>query len=339
MSMNRKVTAIAHPNLALVKYWGKADERLNIPANSSISVNLGSATTITSVVFSPDQDSDIVAINGHNVDQGAYRRVVRHIDRIRAMAGISARANVESSNDFPASAGIASSASAFAALSLAATRAAGLNPGERALSILARKGSGSACRSIPDGFVEWSAGTDDESSYAYQLAPANHWDIAITSVIIDAQPKDISSSEGHHLAKTSPFYRTRLTQLPRTLETVRQALLNKDFGAFGQAVEREAVSMHTIAMTAHSEQDAWLSGIYYWQPATMGLIQVVQRWRRDGLEVYFTIDAGPNVHLLCEAQNQKDLEEALAKELASIGGRFIVSKPADGARVVEESSI
>lgn len=334
--MNRKVTAVAHPNLALVKYWGKADERLNIPANSSISVNLGSATTITSVAFSPDRDTDIVVINGQDADQAAYRRVVRHIDRIRDLAGISVRASVESRNDFPASVGIASSASAFAALSLAATRAAGLNLGQRELSILARKGSGSACRSIPDGFVEWIAGTDDGSSYACQLVPANHWDIAVTSAIIATQPKDIPSSEGHRLAKTSPFYHARLAELPRTLEIVRQSLLNKDFRAFGQAVEREAVSMHAIAMTAFPEQDDWLSGIYYWQPATMGLIQAVQRWRRDGLEVYFTIDAGPNVHLLCQAVNQKDLEDALAKELAAIGGSYIVSKPAEGAQVVEE---
>ncbi len=337
--MNRKVTAIAHPNLALVKYWGKADERLNIPANASISVNLGSATTITSVAFSPDQDADIVVINGQDAAQGAYRRVVRHIDRVRDLAGISARASVESTNDFPASAGIASSASAFAALSLAAARAAGLNLSQRELSILARKGSGSACRSIPDGFVEWIAGTDDASSYACELAPADHWDIAITTAIIDVQPKDVPSSEGHRLAKTSPFYGARLAQLPRTLEIVRQSLLNKDFRAFGQAVEREAISMHAIAMTARSEQDDWLSGVYYWQPATMGLIQAVQRWRRDGLEVYLTIDAGPNVHLLCEAMYQKDLEKALAKELAAIDGSFIVSKPADGARVVEESPI
>lgn len=335
--MHRKVTALAHPNLALVKYWGKADERLNIPANSSISVNLSAATTLTSVAFAAGLAADEVTINGQDADRAAHSRIVRHLDRVRALAGIATRARVTSSNDFPASAGIASSASAFAALSLAAARAAGLALDPRALSILARQGSGSACRSIPDGFAEWVAGSDDASSYACQLAPADHWDLRITTAIIDVQPKEMPSSEGHRLAQTSPFYRARLAELPRTLEIVRRSLLDRDFRALGLAVEREAVSMHAIAMTASPRQEEWLSGIYYWQPATMRLIQAVQGWRRAGLPVYFTIDAGPNVHLLCEGANQAALEQALAGELAALGGSFIVSRPAAGARVIAES--
>jgi diphosphomevalonate decarboxylase len=247
------------------------------------------------------------------------------------------RAVVESENDFPVSAGIASSASAFASLSLAATQAAGLNLDEKSLSILARRGSGSACRSIPSGFVEWRAGRDDDSSYAHQIAPPDYWDIRIITVMLDSRPKSISSSEGHRAAKTSPFYEARLNALPQTLEVVKQSLLDRDFCCFGRAVEREAVSMHTIAMTADLRKSDWLSGIYYWQPETLRLIQVVQEWRRSGLEVYLTIDAGANVHLICESENQSSVERALEQTLPDLGGSCLVSGPSGGAWVVEDT--
>jgi diphosphomevalonate decarboxylase len=337
--MSLKVTARAHPNLALVKYWGNLDGALNIPANSSTSVNLDGATTTTSVTFLAGQEGDAVTIGGRPAAPAAYGRVVRHLDRVRQLAGIDDRAVVESYNDFPAASGIASSASAFAALSLAASKAADLHLDERQLSILARRGSGSACRSVPAGFVEWAAGTDDETSYARQIAPPEHWDLRITTVILDEEAKDVSSSEGHRLAWTSPFYPARLDALPQTLKIVRQALMDKDFRTLGPAVEREAVSMHVVAMTSRPDDRPWLSGIYYWQPGTLALIHVVQGWRRQGLEVYFTIDAGQNVHLLCEARHQIRLKEALDRLLADLGGRYLVSAPGRGAWVVEERRI
>lgn len=333
--MNLRVTAAAHPNLALVKYWGNADESLNIPVNSSLSVNLSAARTTTSVVFVPGQRRDEVTIDGHAARGEAYDRVVRHLDRVRRLAGINHRAVVESDNDFPASAGIASSASAFAALSLAASKAAGLSLDERQLSILARKGSGSACRSVPGGFVEWVAGSGDDSSYGRQVAPPSHWDLGITTVILDERPKVVSSAEGHRAARTSPFYQARLKTLPQTLEVVRQALLARDFRALGQAVEREAVSMHVVTMTSYLEEHPWLSGIYYWQPETCALIHAVQAWRRQGLEVYFTIDAGHNVHLLCQDECRAELEWQLDQVLPGPGGKYLVSRPGRGVWIVE----
>ena len=340
--MTLRITAAAHPSLALVKYWGNADDALNIPANSSIAVNLGSARTTTSVTFVPDLERDKVSIDGHAAQGEAYDRVVRHLDRVRALAqakGMSSadlRAVVESDNNFPASAGIASSASAFAALSLAATKAAGLDLDERQLSILARKGSGSACRSIPGGFVEWEAGDSDETSFARQIAPASHWALKITTVILDEQAKTISSTEGHHVAWTSPFFQARLDALPQTLEVVRQALLDRDFATLGHTTEREAVSMHVVMMTSFVEDKDWLSGIYYWQPETLALIHAVQTWRRDGLAVYFTIDAGHNVHLLCQSEDQAELERALGRLLPDLGGTYLVSRLGPGAWIVAE---
>lgn len=337
--MSTEVTAAAHPNLALVKYWGNADDALNIPMNNSISVNLGGATTTTSVRFDAVLLADTVTIDGQPAAGESYARVVRHLDRVRALAGIGVRAVVDSRNDFPASTGIASSASAFAALSLAASKAAGLELDARALSRLARRGSGSASRSIPDGWAEWIAGDSDETSYAVQIAPPGHWGLTVTTVIIDAEPKAIGSSEGHRLAQTSPFYRARLEALPHTLETVRRGLAARDFSVLGMAAEREAVSLHVIGMTSVVPGCAWLSGIYYWGPGTMRLIHACQGWRRDGLEVYFTIDAGANVHLLCEDANQPQLEQALDRLLGEIGGRYLLSRPARGAWVVDEKVV
>lgn len=328
-------TAVACANLAFVKYWGKANEAINLPANGSISVNLSGAQTTTQVTFTPELDQDRILLGGQPANGRAYERVAHHLERVRALAGIASRAFVESNNNFPASAGIASSASGFAALSLAATRAAGLELSEKELSILARKGSGSACRSIPDGFVEWLAGDSDETSYAAQIAPPGHWDLRIVSALISTLSKEISSSEAHRVAWSSPFFSERLKQLPGTLDVVRRAIVERDFETFGLAVEREAVSMHAIVMTSRLPKRPWLSGVYYWQPATLALIQAVQHWRQRGLPVYFTIDAGPNVHLLCESGTLPELEAQLKALLAQWGGEYFVSEPAAGARLVD----
>ncbi len=151
------------------------------------------------------------------------------------------------------------------------------------------------------------------------------------------EPKEIGSAEGHRLAHTSPFYRARQDELPRTLETVRRSLLERDFRAMGMAAEREAISLHVIGMTSVVPDRPWLSGIYYWGPGTVRAIQACQAWRRDGLEVYFTIDAGANVHLLCEGANQPQLEGELDRLLGEIGGSYIVSAPARGAWVVVDA--
>jgi diphosphomevalonate decarboxylase len=329
------VTAVAHPNLALVKYWGQRDLVRQLPLNDSISVNLSGATTTTTVQFDAALEKDEFELDGARPSAAAAARVSAHMQRIRALADMATYARVHSRNSFPAGIGIASSASGFAALTLAATRAAGLALDSRALSSLARLGSGSACRSIPDGFAEWRTGTGEES-YAVQLAPPEHWDLQIVTVYFDPQPKAISSLEGHRAAPSSPFFEARLQQLGGTLATVRRAVLERDFSTLGMAVEREALSLHLIAMSSKVAEQPQLSGIYYWQPETLALIHAVQRWRAEGLEVYFTLDAGPAVHLLCEAQSRAALLEAVGTLLPTLEGRLLVSTPGMGARVVEE---
>ncbi len=332
--MNAPVVAAAHPNLALVKYWGQRDPTLNLPANSSISINLSGAQTVTRVTFDADLSDDVVMINGQVTDPEAYRRVVDHLDRIRVMAGVPLRARVDSDNDFPMRAGVASSSSAFAALSLAATQALGLPLSARELSILARKGSGSACRSIPDGFVEWHAGESDTTSFAHSIAPPDHWAVRVVTIAFEGATKWLSSLQGHRAAPTSPFYRARLAQLPETLQAVRAAIRVRNFGKLGMNVEREAISLHCVAMTSWIAERPRLSGIYYWRPETLYIIRLVQQWRQDGLEVYFTMDAGSSVHLLVEADAVEALIDKLNLVPDSAGWMTFVSHPARGAWVV-----
>ncbi|MCJ7550300.1 MAG: diphosphomevalonate decarboxylase [Anaerolineae bacterium] len=330
-------TAAAHPNLAFVKYWGRRDAALNIPENGSISVNLSGATTATMVIFDGALGQDAVTLNDAVSNAPTLARVTAHLDRVRALAGITTRARVVSHNDFPADVGFASSSSAFAALSLAATRAAGLDLDPHDLSVLARKGSGSACRSIPDGFVEWLPGWDDASSYARSIAPCDHWDLRVVTVTLPGRPKLISSLAGHQGAPASPFYRARLKEVPHTLDVVRRALLARDFASFGLAVEREALSLHAVAMTSHCETTPWLSGVFYMEPETVRLIRAVQMWRRDGLPVAFTLDAGPTVHLLCEGSSLGAVLAAVTSVMDGATPQVIVSRSGRGVWLVNES--
>ncbi len=322
-----KATAVAHPNIALIKYWGKVDEALNLPANPSLSMNLAFLTTVTTVEFQPDLSEDIITIDGQQAVGRARDRVVAHLDRVRALAGIEERARMSSRNDFPAGTGLASSASAFAALSLAATRAAGLYLGEAELSRLARLGSGSACRSVPGGFSLWD-GDADETSFARQVAPREHWDLCNVVAIVSRQHKTMSSHDGHAVAPTSPLHRARLAAVPELLSAVWTGILERDLEAMGQAVEVDALAMHGVMMTSRPS-------LLYWLPATVAVLRAVRSWRATGLSVYSTIDAGPNVHCLCRAADAKEVE----KRLRNLEGVLdvLVSGPGGGARLVDET--
>lgn len=319
-----KATAVANANIAFIKYWGNRDHVHRVPLNDSVSMNLDHATTTTTVEFDSQLGDDQVVIGGMEAQNAARVRVVAHLDRVRARAKIETKARVESRNDFPMGVGLASSASAFAALSLAATRAAGLELSERELSILARQASGSACRSIPAGFVEWIAGSNNENSYAVSLAPPEHWDLRDVIAIVSTAAKQVGSTEGHAAAPSSPFLSERLNALPERFHRVRRALLAKDLGALGPAIEAEALELHFIAMTSRPP-------IFYWSPGMVRMIQEVQGWRREGLAVYFTLDAGPSVHLICEAQDA-DQVAARAREIPEVQ-QVIVNAPGGAARL------
>jgi len=319
-----KATAIAPSNIALIKYWGKKDEKLRLPANSSISINLSGLKTITTVEFSPKYEKDEVIIDQkENAKEG--KRVSQHLDRIRKLAKISLRAKVISKNNFPKSSGLASSASGFAALTLAGAQAAGLNLSQKELTVLARLGSGSACRSIPDGFVEWRQGKDSQSSYAYSLFPTDYWDLSIITTLVESGEKKVSTSSGHQLAKTSHFFKTRLKKINDKIVLLKNFIKEKNFLAFGELVEKEALEMHAIMLTS-------TPSLIYWQPATIEVLKYIQNLREAGLPVYGTIDAGPHLYIICERKNEKELINKLKKVEAI--KKVIINRPAPGARLV-----
>lgn len=297
-------TAVACANIAFVKYWGNLSPDLRLPFNSSLSMNLSAATTTTTVRFDPGLASDHVVIDGEARAGAPRDRVAHHLDLVRARAGIGTHAAVESSNSFPMGTGIASSASAFAALSLAATTAAGLSLPEPELSALARRGSGSAARSVPPGFVEWHAAGDHAASFAASFAPPEHWDLRDIVAVVSRDHKRTGSTDGHGAALASPFFAARIAGLQAEVPRVRQAILDRDMAVLGPAIEAEALALHAIALTGRP-------ALLYWAPATVALLHQVHAWRDAGLPVWFTLDAGPNVHLICDGAAAGDVEGCL----------------------------
>ena len=317
-------TAFAHPNIAFIKYWGNRDERLRLPVNGSISMNLSGLETRTTVTFDPSLPHDNLLLNGRRSTGPALNRVCAMLDRVRAMAGITPHAAVQSENNFPMGAGIASSASAFAALAAAAAAAAGLNLPESDLSRLARSGSGSASRSVPAGFVEWQAGNGDADSFAFSIASPDHWDLVDCIAVVSQAHKRTGSTEGHELASTSPVQAARVVDAPRRLKICREAILNRDFHAFASIVEQDSNLMHGVMMTSAPP-------LLYWEPGTLSVMHQVASWREKGLPVCYTIDAGPNVHVLCLSSVLESVQQGL-RQLTGVRD-VLVARPGGGVRV------
>lgn len=286
-----RATAEAGANIALTKYWGNADADLRIPANDSVSITLDRARTVTTLAFRPDLLEDEVTVDGRPLTGPARERVSRHLDLLRGRAGVSWRAQVVSRNNFPAGAGIAASASGFAALTLAGAAALGLDLSPRDLSVLARRGSGSAARSVFGGFVLLHTGARDEEAFAEPLYGPDWWDIRDLIVVVSRAEKAVPSSEGHGLAPTSALHQARVARVAELNRQLLDALARRDFSALGQAAEEDALLMHAVMMTSRPS-------LIYWLPETLAVMHRVQAWRREGVEAYFTIDAGPNVHVL-----------------------------------------
>ncbi|HET6444583.1 MAG TPA: diphosphomevalonate decarboxylase [candidate division Zixibacteria bacterium] len=323
-----KATAIAGSNIAFIKYWGNQDDDLRIPMNGSISMTLDAAHTTTNVEFNPNLADDSFTLNGSHVNRKATARVSKHLDHIRKIANSNLKAVVSSQNSFPTGAGIASSASGFAALTVAASKALRLDLTRSELGRIARLGSGSACRSIDGGFVEWHPGGSHEDSYAVPIAPSDHWDLVDIVAIISSEHKDYGSSTGHTLAHSSPFYQARLGRVGDSLAQVRQAILEKDFAALGRLIEEEAIQLHVTAMTS-------IPSVLYWRAGTLNVIHALRSWRKSDPFVpgYFTIDAGANVHIISERKSVP----ALLENLKTVDGveEMLVSHIGGEARVID----
>lgn len=324
---NMKSTAIAPSNIAFIKFFGKTNDELRLPANSSISMCLSAATTTTTVEFSSKYNQDIIEIVGDRFSDKERIRISSHIDRIRKIAKVKQFAKVITQNSFPKSSGIASSASGFAALTLAASSALGLSLTDLELTVHARLGSGSAARSIPDGFVQWNKGEKSNNSFAYSLYSPNHWNILDILVVLEDHPKSVSTTDAHKLAATSPFYKQRIAAMDEKIEKFKQTLKKRDFTSFGKIVEEEAFNMHAVMMTT-------TPSLLYWSAKTVELISAVWEWRQKGLSVYFTIDAGANVHLICEEKNQQNVVSAVNS--LKIVKSIMINKPSKGARLINQ---
>ncbi len=332
-----KATASAPANIALIKYWGARDLDRALPVNPSLSMTLSRCRSRTTAEVLPGPGADEVLLAGdesgralptgsHSGDGAGSRpplrpaseafaaRVHRHLGEIRRWAEIAdgeVRFRIATVNTFPAAAGIASSASGFAALAVAAAAALGRDTSPEELSSLARRsGSGSAARSVLGGYVEWPAPDgDDDDPRAARVAPASHWDLRDLVAVVESGAKEVSSLAGHRRAATSPHFARRLEVLPERLAAVRRAVLERDFQSLAERVEEEAIDLHLIAMSSRPP-------IFYWQPATLAVLAAVRELRRDGVPACSTIDAGANVHVLCPAE----AEEAVAARLAATPG-------------------
>jgi len=350
-----KATAVSPANIAFIKYWGwknEQDKKLILPASDSISMNLNNCLTTTTVEFSPlfKKDSVYISFFGEKpfdtlrhaqgrtrqklllrqdgVVGGSREKVMRQVNRLRAMANIDIPVKIVSQNSFPANAGIASSASAFSALTLVVSQALGLNWDQKKLSIETRlSGSGSACRSTIDGFACWQRGENSEDSYAYQLEDESWWDLVDIVAVVSTDAKKVSSREGHELATTSPHYASRLVELPQKIAQVKEAILNKNFTLLGETIEQEAMSMHKICATSDPP-------IYYLNSETHEIMQALQQWRKAGLFGYFTMDAGPNVHVICKRKDAQEINNKLMKLQNVLF--TIINKPCKGTRLINE---
>ncbi len=304
--------ARAHSNIAFIKYWGNRNHNLRLPANSSLSMNLNELHTTTTVAWVAAAEADTLEINGRPADSAALDRASAHLDVIRRRLGIQSKAQVASTNNFPMGTGIASSASAFAALTLAAVAAQGGELSERELSALARMGSGSAARSIPAGFVEWHAGDAHETSYAETFVRRDYWDLVDVIAVVSRRHKHIGSSAGHREADSSVLQPARVAGVAQRLGDIKAAIRRRDFELFADIVEADSNLMHAVMMTSRPP-------LFYWDPLSLSVMQAVRNWRAvDGLSVCYTLDAGPNVHCICEAADAagviarlKDLSEQI----------------------------
>lgn len=314
-------TAVAHPNIALCKYWGKRERTLNLPSTPSLSLTVAPFSTTTTVQWGVPADE--VVLNGATASAAETKKVLAVCDLLDSWRP---RVRVESINNFPTAAGLASSSSGFAALVVAAAAAAGQKRTAEELSVLARRGSGSACRSIYGGWAEWRMGTrsDGADSHAVEVAPADHWDVRLVVAIFGSGPKEVSSRDGmNHTQETSPYFSGWAAAAPRDVEEARRAVLARDLETLAHVTERSTLRMHASMMAADPP-------LLYWTSGTVWGMEVVKNLRKKGLVAAYTMDAGPNVKVLCRAA---DADEVVYR-LQPVAERVEVLSPGGPARLV-----
>ncbi|KRO04434.1 phosphomevalonate kinase [Levilactobacillus paucivorans] len=318
------ITARAHTNIALVKYWGKADTEFILPQTSSLSLTLDQFYTDTTVEFDEHLSADEVTLNDQRLSEKASQKVHTFLNLVRQMTAGTSFARVSSTNHVPTAAGLASSASAFAALAGAASKAAGLNLDKPALSRLARRGSGSATRSIYGGFVEWQAGHDDADSYAVPIAEQVDWPLAVVALVLDPHHKKVSSRQGMQSSvTTSPYYAAWRDVVAQDLAAIKPAIRDHNFQVLGEILESNAMRMHALTLSAQPPYT-------YFNGDTLMAMDAVRELRDQGVPCYYTLDAGPNLKIFCE----KPAVPAIKQRFSELFGatNVIVAHPGPGLK-------
>jgi diphosphomevalonate decarboxylase len=321
--------AVAHPNVALAKYWGKRARPGNFPAVPSLSVTLAGLSTRTRVAFEAALDVDEMVLGGKPASDDDRARAAVVLDRVRRASGETRRAHIESVNDFPTASGLASSASGYAALALAASAAAGLEPDDARTSDWARRGSASAARSLFGGFVELLAGAEtgaeDDVLAARAVAPPDALDLVVLVCVVTEEKKSSSSREGMaRTAARSPYWEAWLASAARNFAAMKEALAARDLARVGELTEESALAMHAVAMSA---------GVVYLRGTTLDLMARVRELRAAGVGAWATSDAGPHVKVVTATSDAAAARAAL--EATPGVKRVIEAQPGPGARVVE----
>lgn len=294
----------AHTNIALIKYWGKRDVDKFLPMNSSLSLTLDGLYTDTRVIFDDHLTRDHFILNGAEQQDSEVDKISRFLDLFRERAGVKTYARVDSTNHVPTAAGLASSASAFAALAGAARQALNIDMSDQELSTYARRGSGSATRSIFGGFVEWQMGTNSANSMAVKVDDGL-WDIGMVIIALNKQQKKISSRKGmRHTVESSPFYESWKQVATDDLEKIKLAIEKRDINKIGQIAEANAMRMHATTLAADPP-------FTYFEPDSLRAMEAVRAIRKQGIPAYYTMDAGPNVKVLCRLSDAEAIRQQL----------------------------
>jgi len=327
-----KASSISPINIALIKYWGKRDKDLILPYNNSISMTVDSLYAHTTVDFDNKYTNDIFILNNKEVkkDSEGYKKYIgRFLNIVREKYNVNLNIKIVSKNNFPTSSGLASSASGFSALSTAINQALSLGLDKKELSILSRQGSGSSARSIYNGFVEWKKGKKGDGSDSYAEQIIDDWpDFRMVICITTEEEKKIKSRAGMaQSVSTSPMYDSWLLSTDEDIRIMRKGIKERNFSVVGKTAEENCLRMHAVMITTKPS-------IIYWNDVTIKIIQSIIDWRQKGLESYFTIDAGPQVKILCVENNIKKVINN-CKKIKGIKN-IIIAKPGKGSKIVDK---
>lgn len=325
--MIKKITSIARPNIALIKYWGKRQEELNLPDVGSVSITLDGIETKTTVQFA--KDNDIFYLNGEKSTEQEQSKISTFLDIFRNLTAEKNYFEVHTWNNFPTSAGLASSASGFASLTKAVDKLLNLNLPLHELSRIARIGSGSAARSIYGGFVEMHKGKQDDGSdsFAEQIADNEHLPLIVNILITNLEYKKVTSRNGMKLSKeTSPYYKEWVNSSEKDIKLMKQAIAKKDFREIGDLSIRSCMKMHSVMFTSAPP-------LIYWNATTFDIIKRIEElFYYKNEPVFFTIDAGPQVKVITAPEYQKNILKII-KKINNIREHYVLTL-GSGAEIV-----